>query len=46
MCSSDLALNGKKNVDVLNFWSDWYYNQQGRYDAEAINIGGNVFFNL
>ena len=40
------ALNGKKNVDVLNFWSDWYYDQQGRYDAEAINIGGNVFFNL
>ena len=40
------ALNGKKNVDVLNFWSDWYYNEQGRYDAEAINIGGNVFFNL
>lgn len=40
------ALNGKKNVDVLNFWSDWYYNEKGRSDSEAINIGGNVFFNL
>lgn len=40
------ALSGKKNVDVLNFWSDWYYYQQGRYDEEAVNIGGNIFFNL
>lgn len=40
------ALSGKKNVDVLNFWSDWYYNEKGRSDSEAINIGGNVFFNL
>lgn len=40
------ALSGKKNVDVLNFWSDWYYNKKGRSDAEAINIGGNVFFNM
>lgn len=40
------ALNGKKNVDVLNFWSDWYYNEKGRSDSEAINIGGNIFFNL
>lgn len=40
------ALNGKKNVDVLNFWSDWYYNEKGRSDSEAVNIGGNVFFNL
>lgn len=40
------ALNGKKNVSVLNFWSDWYYYEQGRYDEEAINIGGNIFFNL
>ena len=40
------GLNGKKNVSVLNFWSDWYYKKQGRNDEEAINIGGNVFFNL
>lgn len=40
------ALSGKKNVNVLNFWSDWYYYEQGRYDEEAINIGGNIFFNL
>ena len=40
------GLNGKKNVTVVNFWSDWYYNESGRYDAEAITIGGNTFFNL
>lgn len=40
------ALNGKKNVDVLNFWSDWYYYEQGRYDEEAVELSGNVFFNL
>ena len=40
------GLNGKKNVSVLNFWSDWYYKKQGRNDEEAINIGGNIFFNL
>lgn len=40
------ALDGKKNVRVLNFWSDWYYADSGRTDEEAVNIGGNVFFDL
>lgn len=40
------ALNGQKNVDVLNFWSDWYYVDSGRNDDEAVNIGGNIFFNM
>lgn len=40
------ALKGKKNIDVLNFWSDWYYYESGRYDEEAVNIGGNIFFNF
>ena len=40
------ALNGKENVNVLNFWSDWYYYEQGRNDPEAVELSGNVFFNL
>lgn len=27
------------------FWADWYYYQSGRYDADAMNLGGNIFFN-
>ena len=37
------ALNGKKNVTVMNFWSAWYAKQKG---VTGQNIGGNVFFNL
>lgn len=40
----DLVLKNGPIHNLHFFWAEWYYNQSGRWDAEAVNYGGNVFF--
>ena len=40
----DFVLENGSIISQKFFWADWYYNQSGRWDSEAVNIGGNVFF--
>lgn len=40
----DHVLNNGVTHNLRFFWSEWYYNESGRWDEEAVNIGGNIFF--
>lgn len=40
----DHVLNNGVTHNLRFFWSEWYYINSGRWDDEAVNIGGNIFF--
>lgn len=40
----DHVLENGVTHNLRFFWSEWYYIESGRWDEEAVNIGGNIFF--
>ena len=40
----DYVLENGTTHNLRFFWSEWYYIESGRWDEEAVNIGGNIFF--
>ena len=40
----DYVLENGATHNLRFFWSEWYYIESGRWDEEAVNIGGNIFF--
>ena len=40
----DYVLENGATHNLRFFWSEWYYIESGRWDDEAVNIGGNIFF--